>query len=79
MGLWYRRRYNLPPNHPLYLDLSSIDIATEYWAYQYDDELRAGKSIETVEDDDFDLDAVVDSMADDEWETLVNDGSPDTS
>ena len=80
MGLWYRRRYNLPPNHPLYLDLSSQEIAAEYWAHHFDDLLRSGKSIETIEDDDFDLDDVVASMSsEDDWETIIDDGSTDTS
>lgn len=51
MGFWYRRKYNLPPNDPRYLEMTTEQIAAEYWAYQY-----AEKGIQDeVEDEDFDM------------------------
>lgn len=55
MGFWFRRKYNLPPNDPRYLDLTAEQIETEYWAHQY-----ADKGVQDeVEDDDFDMAAEV--------------------
>ena len=55
IGFWFRRKYNLPPNDPRYLELTSEQIMAEYWAHQY-----AEKGIQDeVEDDDFDMDAEV--------------------
>lgn len=49
-GFWFRKKYNLPPNDPRYLELTREQIAAEYWAHQY-----ADKGIQDeVEDDDFD-------------------------
>jgi hypothetical protein len=63
--LAFRRRYNLPPTDPRYLDATTEDILTDYWANFYKDNGQ-----EEVEDDDFDLDAVVKSMDDGDWEEV---------
>lgn len=55
MGFWFRRKYNLPPNDPRYLELTADQIMAEYWAHQY-----AEKGIQDeVEDEDFDMAAEV--------------------
>lgn len=46
------------------------DIKADYWAHYY----FANPNGEEVEDDDFDLDAVVASMADDDWEDVIQNG-----
>lgn len=52
--LWFRRTLGLAPTDPRYLDATPHDILAEYWAYHYDDMLRAGKSLEDeVEDPDY--------------------------
>ncbi len=73
ISLWYRRRFNLPPNDPRFLALTPLEILTEYHAHRYDDLYSQGKLDSLVEDDDFDLDSVLDDMeADDRWEDLIN-------
>ncbi len=69
MGFWFRRKYNLPPNDPRYLDLSTIDLMSEYWAHYYADNGDKGE----VEDEDFDLDEVLKAMEQDDsddWEEV---------
>ena len=73
--LWYRRRYNLPPNHPLYLSLSTHDMLVEYWAHHYDNLFHEGKLESEAETEDWDkeiaefLSVPNDS---DEWETVID-------
>jgi hypothetical protein len=73
-ALWYRRRYNLPANHPLYLDLTAQDILTEYWAHHYDDLFHKGKLDAEVETDGWDeeLQKFLSDTDDGEWETVVD-------
>jgi hypothetical protein len=61
--LWYRRKFNLPPNDPRYLDLGIGEILTEYWAHYYDDLHSKGKLEDEFENPDFDED----------WEKFIND------
>lgn len=63
---WFRRKYNLPPSDPRFLDLTSEEIETEYWAHYYRE--NAGKDI--AEDDDFDLDAEIARMNEQDWEEV---------
>lgn len=53
--LWFRNKYNLAPTDARYLRATEEQIEAEYWAYQY----QANPVREEVEDEDFDLDAVV--------------------
>lgn len=71
MEFWFRRKYNLPPTDPRFLDASLEEMAAEYWAYQY----LENPATEEVEDDDFDKDAVLAEIerqaeAGDEWEEV---------
>jgi hypothetical protein len=52
---WFRRKYNLPPNDPRFLDLTVEDVLTEYYAHTYFDD--PSKAQNEVVDDDFDVDA----------------------
>ena len=64
MSLWFRRRYNLPPTDPRFLDATPALIAEDYWANHYQDRRDAGKpDEEEIEDDDFDLDAITAAAA----------------
>lgn len=77
VGFWYRKRYNLPPNDPRYLDLTAEEVLAEYWAHQY---AENGVQDE-VEDEDFDLEAelakieaeaeaAANAGGDEQWETV---------
>lgn len=67
MALWYRRRFNLTPYDPLFLNLTELDVVTEYLAHQYDDAILQGKPIEDFSDPDFDA----------EMERFMADDNPD--
>lgn len=73
MSLWFRRRYNLTPNDPRFLDITAEEISLDYWANHYQDRADAGKP-EEIEDEDegFDLEEVLALAAasDDEWEEI---------
>lgn len=69
--LWYRRRFNLPPNDPRFLDLTEQEILTEYWAHHYDDLRAQGKPIEEYEDPDFDAEAERFMVDDDDYEDVT--------
>ena len=60
------------PNDPLLLQLTLDQIEQDYWAHHYYD----NPSHTSVEDDDFDVDALVDAMAEDDWETVINEQEP---
>lgn len=53
--LWFRITYNLPPTDPRYLAATDEQIETEWWAHQF----HNGKIGDEIEDEDFDLDAVL--------------------
>lgn len=76
---WFRQHYRLPPNDPRFLELTPLEILTEFYAHKY---WENPKAQETVEDEDFNLedelarieaeeaenDAVVDQVND--WEDM---------
>jgi hypothetical protein len=35
-AFWYRQRYNLPPNSPLFLTITPEEIEAEWWAVHYE-------------------------------------------
>lgn len=53
MNFWFRKKYNLAPNDPRFLELTREDIETEYWAHFYSE----NKVTEEFDDEDFDEDA----------------------
>jgi hypothetical protein len=69
MEFWFRKKFNLAPNDPRFLDLTQEQLFIEYWAWQYDANPNLS---EEVEDDEFDLDEVVRSMEErpDDWEAV---------
>lgn len=67
LEFWFRRKYNLPPGDPRFLELTTEDIEAEYWAHYY----RENSDKEIVEDDDFDLEAEIARMNDDDWEEVT--------
>lgn len=64
--MWFRRRFNLPPNDTRYLALTDEEIETEYWAHRYAD----NPVTDAAEDDDFDLDEILAQAGDDDWEEV---------
>lgn len=66
LEFWFRRKYSLAPNDPRFLELTTEEIEAEYWAHYYHE--SQGK--EEVEDDDFDLDAEIAKMNEDDWEEV---------
>lgn len=71
-AFWFRRKYNLPPNDPRFLELTPEDVEAEYWAHYYAE--NSGKG-EEYEDDDLDVAAIMESLAAgsaDDWEEVIN-------
>lgn len=68
MEFWFRRKYNLAPTDPRFLDATLEQITIEFWAHQYADKPPGDE----VEDDDFDADAVLKDMEEnpDNWEVI---------
>lgn len=69
LGYWFRRKYNLAPTDPRYLDATPHEMLVEYWADHYH---SAPPVTEEFEDDDFDLDALVNNP--DAWEDVISYG-----
>lgn len=78
-GFWFRRKYNLSPRDPRFLDLTPEEVEAEFWAHHYAE--NAGKASEEFEDEDFDIDAMLAEINasaspqggdDDEWEEVIN-------
>ena len=67
LALWYRRRFNLPPNDPRFLSLTPGEIVTEYWAHHYDDLYSHGKLDAEFDNPDFEAD----------WEQFMTDENTD--
>lgn len=66
LEFWFRRKYNLAPNDPRFLELTTEDIEAEYWAHHY----RETNGREEVEDEDFDLEAEIARMNEEDWEEV---------
>ena len=69
VAFWFRRRYNLPPTDPRFLDATLFDMMSDFWAHHYAENPDAAK--EAI-DDDFNLDAEL-RLADQEAGDLPND------
>lgn len=65
---WFRRKYNLPPNSPVVLDLTLEEIEAEYWAHRF----YENPPSESGEDDDWDAEKIMDAMESDDWEDVIN-------
>lgn len=72
----FRRRYNLPPNDPRYLELTTEEMLVDLLAHRFAEDPNTP---DEVEDEGFDIDAMiaqVDAQADadvagvDDWEPL---------
>lgn len=61
LEFWFRRKFNLAPTDPRFLDATLEQIETEYWAHTYF-EKPPGDEIEDV---DFDLNDVLKEMEED--------------
>lgn len=72
MEFWYRRKYNLTSSDPRFLDATTDEMFSDYWAHYYADNPKAH---DEVADDDFNLEdelariELEDSA--DEWEELA--------
>lgn len=51
MAFWFRRKYNLPPTDPRFLNMTAVELRAEWWAHYY----AENGAEEEFEDDDFDL------------------------
>lgn len=72
LEFWYRRRFNLAPTDPRFLNATEEDLLVEYYAWYY----HENPTKDEVEDDDFDLEAVKRAMENgDDWETVSGAGS----
>lgn len=49
---WFRRKFNLAPTDPRYLDATLDQIEAEFWAHEYANKPPG----EEIEDDEFDMD-----------------------
>ena len=67
---WFRRQYNLPPSDPRFLDVTVEEMLTDYWAHHFYNNPKAGE--QEVEDEEFDMQAELDRMAEnpDDWEAI---------
>ena len=71
---WFRRKYNLSPRDPRFLELTPEEVEAEFWAYHY----AESTAKEEFEDDDFDQDAILAGLENgDEWEDVINERSKD--
>ena len=80
MEFAFRRRYNLPPTDPRFLDATREEIAADFWAHHY----AENRVTEEYEDTDFDQDAISRQWAeeaeaaekqaadDDDFETVID-------
>jgi hypothetical protein len=73
IAFWFRRKYNLAPTDPRYLDATLEQMETEYWAHHY----YENPAKEESEDDDFsleaelrDADAIAASSDPNDWEDI---------
>lgn len=55
---WFRRKYNLAPTDPRFLDATLDQIHAEFWAHEYANKPPG----EEIEDDEFDLGQVLKDM-----------------
>lgn len=67
-AFWFRRKYGLTPNDPLFLGLTPREIEAEYWAHHFFE----NPATESDEDSDFDTEALVAAMERDDWETVID-------
>jgi hypothetical protein len=66
--LKFRRRYNLPPTDPRFLNATLDDIITDCLANDYADDPKLLTNV--IEDTDFDLEEVLKDMGNDDWEEV---------
>jgi len=58
---WFRQKYNLTRTDPRYLEATVQDMLEDFWLHTYAEDPKA--VTETVEDDDFDPEAVAAELA----------------
>ncbi len=68
LEFWFRRKFNLAPTDPRFLNATIEQIETEYWAHDYFNKPPG----EELSDDDFDKDAILKQMEEnpDDWEIV---------
>lgn len=57
---WFRRKYNLTRTDPRYLEATVDEMLEDFYLHTYFDDPKAVEA--TVEDDDFNVDAVADRL-----------------
>ena len=82
MQWWYRDRYRLTPNDPLFLGLTLEDLELEYWTAYYAAQAARGANISfDDEDENYNLDAILADLEQqetamdsdqDSWETIID-------
>lgn len=71
--LWFRRKFNLPPTDPRYLNATPEQIVTEFWAHYFEERRLAGKpEEEEFEDETFDEDLEAIESNPEAWETILS-------
>jgi hypothetical protein len=67
---WYRKKYSLPATDQRFLDVTTEEMLADYYAHLFHDD---PKSLEDVEDDDFNPDEVAELIGannPDDWEEV---------
>lgn len=69
---WFRRKYNLTPHDPRFLEATAEEMLTDYWAHRFADD---PKELDEFEDYDFDEESVAEQIGYkpppvDDWEEL---------
>ena len=70
IDFWFRRKYNLTANDPRFLHTTELERVTDYWTHRYFDDPRL---MDMVEDEDFDIDAIMAEWADGDVADVVTD------
>lgn len=80
MEFWFRRKYNLPPTDPRFLEMTIADIAADYWAHRFTDKPSELNSLvdDSWNEDDIEAEFAAEAEAEaaaalnhpDQWETL---------
>lgn len=50
VAFWFRRKYNLPPTDPRFLDVTVEEMATDFWAHHFADNPEAKEVVDETFD-----------------------------
>ena len=66
-GFWFRRKYNLTPKDPRYLEMTAAEIEADYWAHHFYEKPAS----EAGEDEDYDNLSIPSIEDQSQWEDIV--------